>query len=183
MSSKPRAAGSARRKHVRWRRRITTAVILLGPFLMSIGLDVARRPEVLTALSPKSIGFYWGSALLTLLFWAALLWPTAQRRRAYAALFGTLFVILFTLVSGTQAAFWSCFQTLLTPDAEAYSRSWVQPWIGTLPLSRGVVPLHFLGSFLTAILFVRLARRHLRSTRWQRRLGAPLIAPDTLDRT
>lgn len=163
------------RVKLRRRGRIVSTLVLGSPVLLSFALDFARRPAALLTFPRGMKWYYRGSLLLTLVFWVILLWPAAARRGLTRHLFGGLFVIVFTLIHGTQGAFWSSFRTLATPDAEVYSRSILQTLVGTLPFGQWLVVYHFVGSALLGYLLVRLARRFVRPTRYQRWLAAPLV--------
>ena len=89
-------------------------------------------------------------------------------------MFAAAFVIILTLTLGVQGGFWSCFTTYLTPDAEIFSQSLFWTVFGTLPMGRPIVWFYLAASAGIAVLLLRLARKIVRPTRWQRWIGPPL---------
>lgn len=165
-------AASRRRKRLAG--RLLTFVGLASPFLWSLTVDATRRSGTLLRLSRGTAWYLRASMAFTLLFWVALLWPAASRRGPFRHLFGAVFVLVFTLALGVQGGFWACFTTYLTPDAEMYSHSLLSTLFGTLPLRSAAPWFHLILSALGSLLILRVARKTIRPTRWQRWIGPPI---------
>lgn len=166
-------AGAARRRR-RLGGRALTALVVVSPFLLSLALDASRRAATLWRPGKEVLWYLRGSSALTFVFWIALLWPAASRRGAARHVLAAAFLIIFTLALGIQGGFWACFTTYLTPDAEVFSKSPFWTLLGTLPMRRVVVWFHLIASATIAVLLLRIARKTVRPTRWQRWIGPPL---------
>jgi glucan phosphoethanolaminetransferase (alkaline phosphatase superfamily) len=153
---------------------VLTFAALLSPFLWSLAVDVTRRAGTLLRLSRGPEWYLRASLAFTLVFWVALLWPASSRRGPLRHVFAAVFVVVFTLVVGVQGGFWACFTTYLTPDAVIYSHSPFWTLFGTPPVGRAIVWFHLIASAIGALLLVRVARRKVRPTRWQRWIGPPI---------
>jgi glucan phosphoethanolaminetransferase (alkaline phosphatase superfamily) len=166
-------AAAARRRQ-RLAGRLLTFVALTSPFLWSLTADASRRAKTMLGLYRGTGWYFRASMAFTLLFWVALLWPAASRRGPFRHVFGALFVLVFTLALGVQGGFWACFTTYLTPDAEIFSHSLLSTLFGTLPLGNAAVWFHLLLSAMGSLLILRVARKTIRPTRWQRWIGPPI---------
>jgi arylsulfatase A-like enzyme len=155
------------------KRRALTALALLLPTIWSVVVDLSRRPSALVDFPSGTKWFYRGSLLITAALWAALIWAASQRRGFERHIAALLFIVLFTVLHGTQGGFWAIFTTYASPDAEAFSRSLVQTLVGSLPFHLAVVWFHFVAALLTALLLLRIGRRSIVGTKWPR--GVALI--------
>lgn len=151
-----------------------TFAALASPFLCSLALDVTRRAATILHLLRGPEWFLRASMAFTLVFWAALLWPAASRRGRARHVFAAVFVLVFTLTLGVQGGFWACFTTYLTPDAVIFSRSPFWTLFGTPPIGRAIVWFHLIASAIGSVILLRIARRKVRPTRWQRWIGPPI---------
>ncbi len=169
-----RPGPAGRRRRTRLLGRVLTFAALLAPFLCSLAVDVTRRAGTLVRLVKGPEWYLRASLAFTLVFWVALLWPAASRRGAVRHVFAALFVLAFTLALGVQGGFWACFTTYMTPDAEIFSHSRFWTLFGTLPFGRAAVWVHLVAAAVCAVLLVRMARKSVRPTRWQRWIGPPM---------
>ena len=128
--------------------------------------DLARRPTWITRF-PKTFKWYYrGTVAVSLVLWMVLLLASSRRNSKLARLPEALFLALFVAASGTQGSFFSLFHWYLNLDAEWYSHSIARTLVGTLPLWRPIVWFHFAASLCAGLLFVRLARRWTRPSKW-----------------
>jgi glucan phosphoethanolaminetransferase (alkaline phosphatase superfamily) len=165
---------TAVRRRQRLTGRVLTTLVVASPFLCSLALDISRRAATLLGPGREVLWYLRASLALSLVFWMALLWPAASRRGPARHALAVAFVVIFTLTLGVQGGFWACFTTYLTPDAEIFSKSLFWTLFGTLPMGRPIVWFHLLTSAATALLLLRIARRMVRPTPWQRWIGPPL---------
>ncbi|NUO54698.1 MAG: sulfatase-like hydrolase/transferase, partial [Polyangiaceae bacterium] len=137
-------------------------------------VDLSRRPSALLDFPAGTKWYFRGSLMLTAALWAAFIWAAAQRRGFERHIAAVLFVVLFTVIQGTQGGFWALFTTYATPDSEAFSRSITQTLVGTLPFHLAVVWFHFAAAAVTALLFLRIARHSIVDAKWPRGLALVL---------
>lgn len=150
------------------RRRALAALALLLPTIWSVVVDLSRRPSALLDFPAGTKWYYRGSLLLTAAIWAALVWAASQRRGFERHIAAALFVVLFTLIQGTQGGFWAIFTTYASPDSEAFSRSLLQTLVGTLPFHLPVVWFHFGAALTASLLLLRIGRHSITETEWPR---------------
>lgn len=166
---------AAARRRRRLVGRVLTFAVLASPFFWSLTFDLTRRAGTLLRLGKGPEWLLRASMGFTLVFWMALLWPAASRRGVVRHVFAAVFVLVFTLVLGTQGGFWACFTTYITPDAVIYSRSPFWTLFGTPPVGSAVVWFHLIASAIGSLLLLRIARKTVRPTRWQRWIGPPIV--------
>lgn len=164
---------------LRRRRRLLGALVLVAPVLWIVLWDLGRRAGQIARFDRPHLYGYLGSLVESGVFWGVLLHAASRRRGLLQAVLVPVFVILFTLATGVEAAFDAVWNVYLSIDGQVHSKS--IPWsiVGTLPLSRPVVFLHLLLAFAVAVNLVLLGRKLVRPTRWGRRI-LPLFVPVVL---
>jgi arylsulfatase A-like enzyme len=170
---------AAARRRRRRLRRVIGAAILLAPTAWIIGGDLLKRPRLIAGFDRMHQLGYLGSAVETMIFWTVLLYVASRRRGFMRSLCGGLFVILFTLSAGVEAAFRSFWNIYLSIDGQIHSKS--IPWslVGTLPLGRFWVAFHLLSTLALALATLVFARRFVRPRRIPR-LVMPAFVPAVL---
>jgi glucan phosphoethanolaminetransferase (alkaline phosphatase superfamily) len=153
--------------------------VLLAPSAWIIGTDWIRRFDQLTTLDRMHLLGYLGTALFSVVFWAALLYPSARRRGIIRQACAGVFAVLFFLTAGVQGAFHGLWNTYLCLDSQVYSHSLTWALIGYLPLTKPMMVLNLVGALVLAIALIALARHLIRPRRIVRSL-APLIVPVAL---
>jgi len=167
------------RRRVRWKRRLLGLVALAAPTGFMVFGELVRRADRLAAL-PRDYKLAWaGGALESFGLWALLLFAASRRRGAQASLFAGLFLALFTLVLGTEGAFYAVWNTYLTIDGQLHSKNLVQSLVGTLPLGRLLVVFHFVAALLFGAFALRFARHVVRPRAWAWNV-ATVIVPAAL---
>ena len=167
------------RRRRRRRRRLLGLAVLLAPSAWIIGSDIARRWTQLTTLDRMHLLGYAGTALFSVLFWAALLYASARRRGLLSQACAGIFAVLFLLTAGVQGAFHALWNTYLCLDSQVHSKSLVAALIGYLPFHRPIVLVHLGLALLLALGLIALARHVIRPRRIFRTL-APLAVPVVL---
>jgi glucan phosphoethanolaminetransferase (alkaline phosphatase superfamily) len=166
----------AYRARVRARRKAKAALVTLAPCLWFLGTDVMRRADQL-ASTPRPFTYYYaGSVAVSAAFWAVLVYSAGRRRGVAAHASAVLFIVLFGLSAGIEAAFHSVWNVYLSVDGQIHSKS--IPWsvLGTLPFGRPQVVGHLALAFGVAIGITLLARRFVRPGRFAR-VVAPSLVP------
>jgi glucan phosphoethanolaminetransferase (alkaline phosphatase superfamily) len=155
------------------------ALILLAPGAWIAAWDAARRLALIATFDRPHMLGYVATLVGSVIFWAVLLYASARRRGLVGRLVGCLFVVLFTLAAGTEAAFHRLYNIYLSIDGQLHSKT--IPWslVGTLPLTRPIVLLEFGLAVVVAGLLLFLARRWVRPGPWRRR-WSPLLVPVVL---
>lgn len=172
----PALPARSKRRRIRLQRRLLSALVVLLPALWTVSADLARRGAFLLRFNPTRGGFYAASLAASFAFWTLLLFVASRRRGAIRHVFGAIFLLLFVLSTAVQGAFFSIFRSYDTVDGEIYTRSLLWPWLGTLPLGKPVVWLHFALAALLGFASLRLARKLVRPRRraWHLLLPAAL---------
>jgi len=173
--AEPRPPPRRRRARLRALRRAAAALALAAPALWIAAGDALRRPERLAAFDrPHALG-HAASILGSAVFWAAVLHGACDRRPRRRRVAGALFVVLFALATGVQAATYALHHTYYSLDSAYYVVS--IPWIvlGTLP-PRPIVLLHAAAALAVAIALLAFARRALFPRRRRALLALPLCA-------
>ncbi|MCC6553646.1 MAG: sulfatase-like hydrolase/transferase [Polyangiaceae bacterium] len=139
---------------------------------------IRRAPQIVTFDRLHALG-YAATFAASALFWGVLLYAAARRRGAVKAVTGALFVVLFTLAAGVQGGFHAFYNLYCSVDSQIHSKS--IPWsiVGTLPLSRPIVLLHFVLALGFALIVLAHARRVVRP-RPIPHLIASLLVPGVL---
>ena len=159
-------ASNSRRRAWRWVRRTVGLVALVLPTAWFVLGDLVRRKRHILTLHSPFKWYYRATIATSLAIWAVLLLGAARRRSKVSWGMAAIFVALFTLASGTQGGFYAIFHWYLNLDAELYSRSLVWTLVGSLPFSKPAVWFHFASSLVAGMLFVRIARKYTRPSKW-----------------
>ncbi len=167
--ARPRRA----RRRARWRRRLSGVLALLAPALWIVGADLVRRSAHLFALDRTHRVGYVGSAAVTAVFWALLLYAASRRRGVLTHVAGALFVGLFGLLLGVQNAFRSLWGAYLSLDVVLPAESVPRALLGDLPLGRAKVLAQLVLAVVVATGLLHAARRLVRR---RRRITRPLAA-------
>jgi hypothetical protein len=154
----------------RRRRRMGLAVLALpGAWIGLLELS-CRGPELLRFDRLHALG-YVVSFVGACVFWGLLLYVAARRRGRVARLVALVFVLLFVLALGTQAAFVALFRFYLARDAQVGLDSIPSVLTGAMPMTRPIVLLHWALATVGAVIMVKCARRFVRpAARWRRRV-------------
>lgn len=170
--ARPLTGARRQRTLGRLRRKLIGFGALLLPAVWIIGSDLWRRGRVIKGFNRTDTSAYLGSLFELACFWGVLLYVGSRRRGVIAHGIAALFVVLFTLTTGVEAAFFAFHNAYLTIEGQLTSTS--IPWaiLGTLPIGRTYLPLYLGLSLIVALGIVRFARRFVRP-----RLGplAPLL--------
>ncbi len=145
------------------RRPLAAAVAaLLAPGLLSVALDLARRPRRIFAFDAVHAAGYWTTSLLVTLLWAALLAAAAVPRSRLRGAAAGLFAALFALSCGVQQAFFSRYNVYASFDTAFYSDSFPLVLVAAFP--RGVTGtlLHVAAASVLAVGFLAAARTLVR---------------------
>lgn len=158
-------------------RRLFGLAILLAPAAWVAGNDVARRPEQIAAFDRLHLYGYLASIVASVVLWLTLLHVASRRRRFVSDAGALLFVVLFTLAAGVEAAFRSFYNIYLSIDGQLHSKS--IPWsiLGTLPLYRPQILFHLGLALALAVGLVALGRRFVRPRRYTRLVTPLLVLP------
>jgi glucan phosphoethanolaminetransferase (alkaline phosphatase superfamily) len=170
------ARGSPERRRSRRRRRLLGAATLCAPGVWIVGTDVLRRSDHLATFDRLHVYAYAATAVISLIFWAVLLYVAARGRGWLRQLGAGLFATLFTLSVGVQAAFFGFYDIYLSHDCQIYARSLPALLIGYLPLHQPLVLLRLLGHCLVGLALLAVARVLVRP-RPRLRTFAPLLLP------
>lgn len=148
---------------VRWLARGRALLAVMAPALWVFIADVARRAVFLSQYKAKYAGFYAGALVMSFVFWSLLMFAASRRRGRLRHLFAGLFIVLYTLSTAAQGAFFLKYHCYDSVQGEIYTRSsLLWPWIGSLPLDWWVLWVHLLLSLGLAVLSVHLARKNVR---------------------
>ncbi|MSP24371.1 MAG: hypothetical protein EXR75_04250 [Myxococcales bacterium] len=169
----------SRRRRLRFRRRLTGALVLLSPALWVLARDVATRPVHLFGFDRAHVLAYLATAAASSVFWAALLYNSASRRGIVGRISAGLFATLFSLAVGVQAAFFAVYDVYYSHDATIFARSLPGMLFGYLPIGRARVFVEIIVAITLAAAMIALARRWVRP-RCIPRLLAPLLIPAVL---
>ena len=131
--------------------------------------DFVRRGHTITTFPTKYLLSYAGGVGESVFLWVPLLVAAARRRGPIRALARTLFVSLFTLVIGVEAAFFAFWNVYLCIDGQLHSKSIPQSIFGTLPLGRPLVFFHLIATVVVALLMVVFAKRFTKTGAWTAR--------------
>src|SRR5262245_26125915 len=165
-----------RRRQLRVRRRALATLVILGPGLLLLAEDVLRRPAHIGTFDAVHTKGWLASIAASIVFWSILLYAAAARRGVVAQAAAGIFVTLYALASGVQAAFFALYNAYLGRDGQLWARSLPQSLLGHLPLGRPGVLLRLVAAVLVAVGFVVAARRCARVGIFGRVLG-PILAP------
>jgi glucan phosphoethanolaminetransferase (alkaline phosphatase superfamily) len=168
-----------RRRQLRVRRRALATLVVLGPGLLLLVEDVLRRPAHIRTFDEVHTRGWLASIAASLVFWAILLYAAAVRRGIVAQAAAGIFVTLYALASGVQAAFFALYNSYLGRDGQLWARSLPQSILGHLPLARPGVLLRLLAALFVAVGFVVAARRCARVGAAGRLVG-PILVPVAL---
>lgn len=150
--------------------RWAKALSILLPGLFIILSDLGRRPQLLAALDKPHAAGYSATAVVSIVFWGLLIASIGDRHsRSGKALTG-LFIALYGTIIGVQSAFFAFWNSYCGLESQGYSKVILWAVVGTLPLTRPIVILHLLATFVVATWFALYARRVL--TLRRRLLGA-----------
>ncbi|MBK8254822.1 MAG: sulfatase-like hydrolase/transferase [Polyangiaceae bacterium] len=171
-----------RRKSLRRKRRLFGFVTLLLPVLWIVGWDLARRFYQIRTFDRPHLYGYLGSIAESAVVWGIILHTVSRRRGLLQAILLPIFVFLYATATGVQAAFNAFWNVYLSIDGLVHSKSIAWSIVGTLPLSKPIVFIHFLIAIAAAVGIAVLARKVVRPTKWGRRvvpffLPAAFIAP------
>jgi glucan phosphoethanolaminetransferase (alkaline phosphatase superfamily) len=160
-----RPRNRAARARFRERRKKLGWLVLFAPALWILGSDVLWRARRIAAFDRMHTIGYWASAALSLVLWGVLLHAASRRERWVAKVAGVVFVGLYTLAAGVEAAFRSYYNIYLSIDGQLHSKS--IPWsvVGTLPVTKAVCA-HVLFALAIAMGSVFVARRTVRPRPW-----------------
>ena len=169
-ANRPREA----RRRARKRRLRIGALVLLAPLLWLVLTDVARRWHHLATYDGLHVKAYLGTVVASGVFWAVLLYNSARSRGRTRQLAAGLFVTLYSLAVGVQAAYFGFFAIYLSHDAQIYAQSYPQSLLGYLPLDDPWVLLHLVSTLLVSLLLVIAARVWVRPRKLMRP-AAPVL--------
>lgn len=144
-----------------------------------IGWDVVRRAALITTFDRLHALGYVATLAGSVIFWAILLHAAARRHGLVARLAAVLFVVLFTLAVGTEAAFHRLYDIYLSIDGQLHSKAILWSLVGTLPLARPIVVFELGLALAVSMGLLRAARRWVRPGPWRRR-WSPLLVPIVL---
>lgn len=161
------------RRRIRRHRRMVAGAVLVAPAVGTLLADLARRGALVVGLGPIQRVYYLASLGVSLAFWSVVLVSTTRRRGRLRQLFCAIFLVLFVLASGVQAAFFSIFGTYASAEVDVYTRSFWWPLVGSLPLGRPSVWVHFLPPAILGGLVLVAARRYVRPRRTTLRRTLP----------
>ncbi len=157
-------------------RKSASALTLLSPIVIVLGLDLARRGRHLLGLDPlHALGFL-GSSALSGATWAALLATAARRRGVLRHVAAGAFCFFFGFALAVQSAFFRTYHFYCAHDAMLEHRAFFSMWTCALPLDRrSMLGLYLPVSLLLAASLVVAARRFVRPSRRVRR-DVPVLA-------
>jgi len=151
------------RRRMRRRRRQLVLLVLAMPALWMVYGDFARRGARILEFPTKYVGSYVGGVAQSLLFWGVLLYAASRRRSRFGSFAAGLFFLLFVVIMGSESAFHAVWNVYLCVDGQLHSKNVVQSIVGTLPLLRPLVALHFLMAMVAGAVILRTARRVVRA--------------------
>ncbi len=163
------AAGSSSRPG--WRRararaaRIRAALVLALPSVGVVATDVALRGERILGFPAKYFGSYLAAIVEAAALWALLLACASARRGFLRVLATALFVLLATLVVGSQIYFHRQYATYLNLDASLFGATMGASVLGQLGADLSNFSASVLPPFLGSVMLVVLARRFVRARR------------------
>lgn len=135
--------------------------MLLAPGLFILVSDALRRRSQLVTFDRLHTLGYVATVAASLAFWAVLLHAASPRRGAVRQAAAAVFVTLFTLAAGVQAAYHGLHNVYCSHDSQIHSDSFLWPIICTLPLDHPAVILHLAFALGLSLGAIRLARRVL----------------------
>ncbi len=172
-----RGPAAARRRRARRRRLDLGSLTLLGPGLLVIATDLARRGSLIRGFDRPHLAGWLVSAFASLALWGLLLHAASRRRRGgFGAVARLVFVVTFTLSVGLSAGFYGLFGLYLGQDAQLAMLSIPRVVTGAMPMTRLAVVVPLVIAFGVALAFVRLARRFVRPRASLRRVAPALVA-------
>jgi hypothetical protein len=168
----------ARRARLRALRRRAALACLLGPGVLALALDAARRPGRVFTFDAKHAAGYWATTLLAAGLWAALLVTASVPRRRLPRLrqvAAGVFTVLFAFSASTQALYFHRYNVYAGFDASFYSASFPLTWTGSFPHGVAATFAALLFGAALGIGLVAAARAFVRPRRSRRR-WAPFAA-------
>jgi glucan phosphoethanolaminetransferase (alkaline phosphatase superfamily) len=135
------------------------AAVLALPTAWMVYGEIVRRGAHLAAM-PGPYPLYWLAGIAaSLVVWAPLLVAASAREGALRVVAPPAFVLLFAVVHGTQSAFHAVWNVYLSIDGQLHADAFLPAILGTLPLARPLVVLHYALAVAVAAALVALARR------------------------
>jgi len=151
-------------------RRLLGALVLAAPVSWIVWTDFVRRGLDIASFSPHYRLPYELGVAESFVMWSVLLFVASRRRGVLKSIASTLFVALFTLIIGVEAAFHAMWNSYLTLDGQLHTRSIFDSLFGALPLGRPLVIFHLVTTFAVAVWTVRFSRRFTKARAWSARL-------------
>jgi len=150
-------------------------LVLLAPALWVVATDLLRRWPHLATFDWLHIKAYVATVVACIVFWSSLLYNTARPRSAMRQVAAGIFVTLFTLSVGVQAAFYDIYAIYLSHDAQIYAQSIPQSLLGYLPIGSPAVLAQLVLNLIVALALVVLARTWVRPRRIARHVAYALV--------
>ncbi len=158
-----------RRRRIRRRRRLAGFIVLLLPVVWMVWTDLVRRGHTIATFPTRYQLSYVGGVGESLFLWVPLFVAAARRRGPLRFVARTLFVTLFTVLIGVEAAFYAFWNVYLCIDGQLHSKSIPQSIFGTLPLGRPLVLFHLVTTASIALLLIAFGRRFTKTGPWTAR--------------
>ncbi|MBM4361172.1 MAG: sulfatase-like hydrolase/transferase, partial [Deltaproteobacteria bacterium] len=168
----PRAPRTARR--LARLRRPLGALLLVGPLLLVVGIDAARRGERLLTFDGYHRSTYAAAALESLVVWGTLLYAACRRGGRGRTPLGVLFVAGLALTLGGQRYFHDQYHAYLNVDVSLFASNLMDSVVNQLFADIGNFLLAKVLPTSVAVALLLTARRVLRPRRTPARVASAL---------